>query len=78
MPYQRKIDVKCSRYSDMSVCFVLDFMKDNNGQTVVMPLNVCDNSDNSDTCIKCVTRLWNYFMSDPDRIVHGSFDPLIH
>ena len=76
MPYQRLINVKCNRFIGSEFKFVLNFVDDINKQTVLAPLNVCDNSDNSDVCINCANRIWHFFMNSPNHLVLGSFDPL--
>lgn len=78
MAYQRKINVKCNLYKNATFEFIIDFIKQSNNQTVVIPINVCDNSDNSEICIKCVNNLWHFIMDNPDYVIRGSFDPLTH
>lgn len=76
MSYQRIIKIKCNRYTDSSFNFTLDFVDNINKDKVLIPLNVCDNSDNSDICIQCATNIWHFFSKNPNCSIRGLFDPL--
>lgn len=78
MSFQRIINVKCHRYINQKFDFTLDFVRDTNNKVLLVPINICDNSDNSDICIQCVNSLWHFFTKNPDYFVRGSFDPLDH
>ena len=35
---------------------------------LIRPVNVCDQSNGSEECIECVSKIWNYFKEDPQRM----------
>lgn len=49
---------KCSLHPWITETFSVDYIYHDN-QWIHSPINICDNSNNSKTCIECVTNIYN-------------------
>ena len=77
MGISRNYIIKCNRIPGQEVPFTIDFVNDKNNNTVIMPINICDYSDNSEICFRCVNNLWHILMANPNVVIPQPFDPLI-
>lgn len=66
--------INCNLYPCTNIPFTVDFVRDKNDKIVVMPINVCDQSNNSEICFKCVNKLWHTLMETPNLTLPESYD----
>ena len=72
----KKITVKCNRYPGTTNNFIADFVLDKDNNIAVLPINICNMSDNSDICFKCAGNLWLFLTGHPDVPILSPVDPL--